>query len=306
MPCYPTHVRSRCRHAFTLVEAIVVLAILVVLLSLVLPAVQQIRDTASRTQCASQLRQLALGVHLYSDSHQRLPRGCDYPFPVPGLYPEQGPGLSWQTSILPYIEQYPLWELAWSAHKADPHGHISSHSDVAATILPLFLCPSQPTRTAAYYPQGEVSALTSYQGVAGTAVRRNDGVFHKDYTVRFVDITDGLSFTLMIGERPSGPRPTDGSWYSHWGCCPCGAAQILPAGRNDWLGPDGIDCTPSLYPLRPGTYGDDCDLRHFWSLHRQGANFAFADGSIRFLRYSETPILRDLATRAGGEISTLD
>ena len=109
----------------------------------------------------------------------------------------------------------------------------------------------------------------------------------------------------MIGERPPGPKGDPGAWYAAWGHGVCPLSQILAAGK---IAPslDGVDCPPSLSPLRPGRLEDPCHTKHFWSLHAGGANFAFADGSVRFLAYRQSEILPALATRAGGEVVSAD
>jgi prepilin-type N-terminal cleavage/methylation domain-containing protein/prepilin-type processing-associated H-X9-DG protein len=290
---------SRRQPGFTLVEAIVVLAILGILIALTLPAVQLVRSAAVRTQCAANLRQLALGVHHYAAAHGPLPQGCAYLDHTDPRYYQGQPGLSWLTSTLPYVEQDALWQRTWEANVQDPSGQSPLHLVVGATPVPSFLCPAE-VRQLGGGPDIGHWGLTSYQGVAGTSIWRQDGMFHKDFTVRFTDVTDGTSSTLMIGERPSGPDGSYGSWYSEWGHTLCPLAATLSAGTyNSWQ-PDG--CGIVAGPLRPGRLDDTCAVTHFWSLHRNGANFAFADGSVRFLPNSASGILPALATRAGGEV----
>jgi prepilin-type processing-associated H-X9-DG protein len=227
-----------------------------------------------------------------------LPQGCAYLDHRDPLYFQNQSTLSWQTSILPYVEQDALWELAWQAHRQDPSGAGPLHARVGSHPVPIYLCPAEPQQTGGW---DELRwGLTSYQGVAGTSVWRKDGIFHKDFTVRFADVTDGTSNTLMIGERPPGPRGIYGAWYDDWGNTVCPLSAILSAGKiNSWA-PD--DCLPVPGPLRSGRIDNVCDVTHFWSLHINGANFAFADGSVRFLPYSASTVLPGLATRAGGEV----
>jgi prepilin-type N-terminal cleavage/methylation domain-containing protein/prepilin-type processing-associated H-X9-DG protein len=289
---------------FTLVELIVVIAIIGVLIALTIPAVERVRDAAGRARCGSNLRQLGLAVHMYADGRKRLPKGCDYPFlTLPDDLSKQI-GLSWHTSILPFVEQERLSAMAQEAHQSDPTGLSSPHFQILARTLPIYLCPID-SRTTGGYGNGEVWGLTSYVGVAGTDYRRNDGVFHRNYVVRFADIRDGTSNTLMIGERPPGPQGMFGSWYAEWGDCICQLTQILAAMDNGWI-PGPADCPASVGPLRPGRFESRCDISHFWSLHAGGANFAFADGSVRFMSYDQSKIIRALATRAGGEVVEVD
>ncbi len=291
-----------------LLEMIVVLAILALLVGLTIPAVQYARNAAARAGCASSLRQLALATHGYEAVRAKLPPGCDYPIRQASPYDNTlGIGVSWQTSILPYVEQDGLWKLAWDAYRERPRGNSPAHDYVKAQTVNLFTCPADSRRTGGFGNR-DVWGLTSYLGVAGTHVRANDGVFHKDLVVRMSAITDGTSNTLMIGERPPGPKGVYGGWYAEWGIeSVCPIAQILAAGTVEWAPEYGIGCRPGGSPLRAGNVENACDANHFWSLHGSGANFAFADGSVRFLRYStRTEVLAALATRAGGEIVGAD
>jgi prepilin-type processing-associated H-X9-DG protein/prepilin-type N-terminal cleavage/methylation domain-containing protein len=294
------------RRAWTLVELLIVVAIIAVLLGLLLPAIHKARDAASRVGCASALRQLALATHMYADVHQRLPPGCSYPFSRAADPSQFELGQSWQTSILPWVEQQALWSLAWEAHRQSPSGGTGAHAAVGVKVVPVFLCPSEGRRTSEAILDWPAWGLTTYAGVAGTSRRRNDGLLHPNLAVRFADITDGTSTTVLIGERPPGPKGLYGAWYSDWGCGPCALVQVLSAGATSWVPPEGIGCKLSLTSLRPGRPNDVCDVNHFWSFHSGGANFAFADGSVRFLPYARSEALPDLATRAGGEVATLD
>jgi prepilin-type processing-associated H-X9-DG protein len=296
-------VQSTGRFGVTLLETLVVLGIIAVLVALLVPAVQKVRDAAHRAGCASNLRQLALAVHQYADARHRLPQGCEYPFLKSPEQLVKQIGMSWNTSILPYVEQNALWNLAWDAHRKDPSGNAPEHLAVLAQTVPVYLCPSESRQTSMAPDGRTVLGLTSYVGVAGTNRRYNDGVFHINYTVRLADITDGTSHTVMIGERPPGPYGVFGTWYAAWGDSVCPLSQILPTAEDvDLAIPPTSDCPYAGEPLRPGRLGDSCDTNHFWSLHVGGANFAFADGSVRFLRYSEAQVLPALATRAGGEV----
>jgi prepilin-type processing-associated H-X9-DG protein len=287
------------RSGLTLVEAVVVLAIVGVLVALTLPAVQQVRNAAARTQCASNVRQLALGVHHHAATHGSLPPGCAYLDRSDPRYQPFQTGLSWQTSILAYVEQDALSGKVREAYLQDPSGDSPAHWAVRATPVPLFVCPAE-ARQIGGLQYNVLWGLTSYQGVAGTSLWRKDGILNKDLSVRFTDVTDGTSNTLMIGERPPGPDGMFGAWYSNWGNTLCSLAAILPAGAYSSWAPEGCQILPG--PLRSGRIDDPCALTHFWSLHGNGANFGFADGSVRFLPYSASAILPALATRAGGEV----
>jgi prepilin-type processing-associated H-X9-DG protein len=293
---------SRSLSGVTLLETVVVLALVGVLMALLVPAVLRVRDAAARTACASNLRQLAFGVHLYADAHGNLPQGCAYPALRDSRDYLSQAGFSWHTSILPYVEQDDLWQLAWAAYIEDPSARSPLHSAVEARTVSVFLCPSEARRTGG--GNGAPCGLTCYEGVAGTGVDNRDGLFHRNFTIRFTDITDGTANTLMIGERPPGPQGEFGAWYTGWAHTVCQLSAILPAKTLNRWDPDHCSFIPGA--LRPGRIDDPCDLVHFWSLHLRGANFAFADGSVRFLPYSASAVLPALATRAGGEIVSGD
>jgi prepilin-type N-terminal cleavage/methylation domain-containing protein/prepilin-type processing-associated H-X9-DG protein len=297
--------RLAAHSGFTLLEMLLVVSIMGVLLALTLPAVQHARAAAARLQCQAQMKQMAMAAHNYSDSHQCLPQGCGYPLLTSTDQLKYQAGISWQTSILPYIEQEQLWNLAWSANSQDPSGTDALASQLTMTPVKGYVCPVD-SREIGIQTNGFRWALTSYLGVAGTGVRKNDGIFHRNYTVRFADITDGTSTTLMIGERPPGPEGIWGAWYANWGSCVCQHAQILPAAQGTWIPLEGTNCTAPSVSFRPGQITNACDVNHFWSLHTGGANFAFADGSVRFISYAQADLMAALATRAGDEVVNLD
>jgi prepilin-type N-terminal cleavage/methylation domain-containing protein/prepilin-type processing-associated H-X9-DG protein len=291
------------RSAFTLLELLVVIAILALLMALGATAIQRVRAAAARLACLSQLRQMGMAVHGYADAHQEFPAGCDK---RPNSLPAGGGKvhISWQTKLLPFIEQDSLWREVLDAYRNDPSGDSVQHEHVQSIAVALFRCPAD-ARTVGWifpeYPWG----LTAYQTVAGTSVEYQDGLFHENVSYRFADVTDGTSNTLMIGERTPGPQGTWSGWYGHWGDNPCLLAQVLGAANNHGLPDKAANCQAPINEFRSGGVDNLCDVVHFWSLHAGGANFAFADGSARFIPYSFA-ILPDLATRTGGEAVSLD
>ena len=109
----------------------------------------------------------------------------------------------------------------------------------------------------------------------------------------------------MIGERPPPADFRLGWWYRGFGFAKTGAGEMI-LGVADWNdGSPYLKCRDGPYSFQSGKIADDCDLFHFWSLHTGGANFAFADGSVRFLSYAADSVLPALSTRAGGESVTL-
>lgn len=288
-----------CR-GFTLIEVLIAIVFLVLVFGLTLAGVQHARQAAAKTQCASNQGQLSLAIHSHAAQLGKLPSGCAYETLTADRQGIDQVGISWQTAVLPHIEQSALSQQAVGAYQRDPRGESDEHARVRVVQVVLFLCPTEG-RTLGRQNADFTYALTSYRGVAGTGLKREDGLFHQKLVLRFSDVTDGTSNTLMIGERPPGPNGVYGAWYSGWGDTVCPLTQILPATHDPWLPSEARGCADASTVYRPGSPNDWCHVNHFWSPHTGGAHFAFADGSVRFLRYSADDIMPALATRAGGE-----
>ncbi len=194
------------KRAFTLIELLVVIAIIAVLIALLLPAVQQAREAARRTQCRNQLKQIALAMHNYHDSHTCFPPG-QIRMQFAAMPKFRGWGLFVQ--LLPYFDQAPLYN-QWNF--SDPLENESAGR--TAHILPVLLCPSDIVPQNPYLKSnGARYGLTSYGGSGGTkshppAEISGDGMFASSGPatptfpiVRIRDAQDGLSNTLLAGER---------------------------------------------------------------------------------------------------------
>lgn len=300
------------RPAFTLIELLVVVAIIGVLVGLLLGAVQKVRAAATRADCQNRLKQIALAAHMHHDAKKVLPPGAVYQF-GPGSMPLSG----WGIQLLPFLEQDAVYRQAVEDYKAQPLPVLPSAHRNFATVMPAYLCPADDRgRTAQFSPRDNLTvALTSYLGVCGTNCPAKDGVLHPDSSVTFGGITDGLSNTLLFGERPPGHDFHFGWWYAGAGqlisppTAPgmpglgSGAGDMINGVREPNVEPitAGSPCGPGVYPFRASRFDDPCGVYHFWSPHTGGANFALADGSVRFLRYDANPVLPALSTRAGGE-----
>ncbi len=287
---------------FTLLELLVVIAIIGILLALLLPAVQKVRSTAARIQCANNLKQLGLALHNYHDANSALPQGVTSEQPG-----EPYPRISWLARLLPYLEQDALWRATVGAYEYQQVPFADPPHVAFGTPVRVFSCPAD-SRTLDPQPThgGRRPALTSYLGVLGTAYDQTDGVLFRDSRVRLTDITDGTSNTLMVGERPPSADLWYGWWYAGYGQAGSGSADMLLGVRErNFGGPYVAACPPGPYHFGPGRVTEQCDLFHFWSLHSGGAHFLFADGSVRFLRYEADGVLPALATRAGGEVGAL-
>jgi prepilin-type N-terminal cleavage/methylation domain-containing protein/prepilin-type processing-associated H-X9-DG protein len=295
------------RAGFTLLELLVVIAIVGVLTVLTGGAVQKVRQAAAKTSCQNRMRQLALASLQYHDAHNHLPPGhINQSFP-PKLGELNNTG--WTTHLLPYIEQAGLWSQTVTAFGQSTSIRANPPHMGLNTVVPTFVCPSDSrlyTAQLSVFNQVAV-AHTSYQGVAGTQSDRHDGLLYNRSAVRLADVRDGTSSTVMIGERPPDAGFDLGWWYAGSGVDGQGTFEmVMGVQERDPMPITQPPCESPNMTFRSTTGFDDrCAPFHFWSLHPGGANFAFADGSVRFLSYSANAILPALATRAGGETVVL-
>lgn len=299
------HPKIRSRPAVTLIELLVVLGILAVLVGLILSAVQNVRQAAARVQCQNTLRQLALALHNHHDAIQSLPPGHRSL-----LNRDIQPFSGWTLSTLPYVEQTTLSEKSRMAYRTSLVPFNNPPHTGLAIVVPAFLCSSDSRVWTPQLSQRNqmLVAFTSFLGVSGRNTAGKEGLLYQDSRHHLTDATDGTSNTLLLGERPPSHDYQFGWWYAGVGQQLSGSADLILGVREPNLQPilQGSLCGPGNYPFRPATgVNDPCGMFHYWSLHPGGANFAFADGSVRFLAYSADAILPALATRAGGETVTL-
>jgi len=329
------------RAGFTLIELIVVIAIIAILLSLLLPAVQRVREAAARSQCLNNLKQIALACHGYYDINNRLPPGgaADPPY----FY------WSWMGKILPYVEQDNLYIQAgaWAQQTGSwqtlsppyywwPWGDYwtdyatATPNPALATQMPVYICASDSRSLVVTYvaPDNITVAFSSYAGVSGVRgdfsapdAAKMNGIFFSSTTgvspfssgaigappIRLTDIRDGISNTLLIGERPPSQDLVFGWWFAGAGYDGSGTGDVV-LGAAEVGYALGLGCPDTKVGLQAGDVNDRCDQVHFWSLHPGGANFAMADGSVRFIIYQDSmsgpgnTLLQALTTRAGEEI----
>ncbi len=294
----------RSRSGFTLIELLVVIAIIGVLIGLLLSAVQNVRGAAARLNCQNNLRQCALALHQVHDTRQTLPPG-HRSLTNRDFMPFSG----WTMDCLPFLEQQPLADQARRAYRTLPLP-FSNPPHPRDTVVKMFTCPSD-SRVATSQTSlitKSVVAFTSFLGVSGKVTSDKSGVLFQDSRISLLGITDGTSNTLMLGERPPSTDFQYGWWYAGVGQRLTGSADLILGVREPNLLPimSGSPCGPGNYPFKPSRFDDQCGMFHFWSPHSGGANFAFADGSVRFIRYEANDIMPALATRAGGEIVSLE
>ena len=307
-------VHGKNARGFTLIELIVVGAILAVLVALLLPAVQAAREAARRTQCKNNIKQLLLGSHNYHDTYQSFPSGIAI---------GEGPGIpplwSWQVRLLPFVE----FRFLYDPLIATGNVAAAAKAKLLAPPISLLQCPSEPpepARKSHIETEGLFAGewwLTNYLGVSGSdavqtpgdgailtlrdcrrlarerGLGTESGILFEDSGVRIEEITDGTSSTIMIGERGLPPNGSHGWWTGP------GLADSCPCGWTDVVLPS--DDRFGLAGLRPPDESFT-DAFHWWSHHPGGAQFGLADGSVRFLSDGiPKEILRALSTRAGNE-----
>jgi prepilin-type N-terminal cleavage/methylation domain-containing protein len=294
-----TAVESSTRRAFTLLELLVVLAIVGVLMGLLVVAVQSARMAAARLACANNLRQLGLAFHNYHGTHATLPPAITHPVDMDSAW---GPNadryrlLAWGGRLLPYLEQEAIWREIADAYAAGPSPGALHLGNYEAKQLPVFRCPSDPPLTLGLVLPDRVET-SNYLGVAGRSSARNDGTLFLNSAITLNAITDGTSNTLLVGERPINERTRGGRWQGGWGSWSTGDSSL--GVRETQTAFD--TCPDSPYPYRRNTKAEACSFWHFWSFHPHGSHFLHADGSVHFLSYGAEATLPALATRAGGD-----
>ena len=299
----PTSKSRRQTSGFTLIELLVVIAIIAILIGLLLPAVQKVRAAAARIQCENNMKQIGLAMHNYHDAYNAFPspRGQVYgPTYTPGCV---GPG-SWLGYILPFMEQQALYTNTYANNGA-------GYGNYYPTVIKAYICPSDghilitPSNSLA---SDDDFGLTDYIGVTGNDATVNlqqngpsNGIFDVSrYTnnlgVRIVEITDGTSSTLMVGER----SPSSDYFWGWWAYSDYDNFISVNMLWNEYGG-----CTvPGVYQAEPKGANAPCGggSNHFWSYHDGGANWVFGDGSVHFLPYAAQSIVVPMGSRNGAEV----
>jgi prepilin-type N-terminal cleavage/methylation domain-containing protein/prepilin-type processing-associated H-X9-DG protein len=288
--------REQQQYGYTLIEVIVTIGILGVVISLIVPSVQNARRAADRTRCANNIKQLALALHNYEATRGVLP---------PGRGGKAESVLSWLALSLPYLGQEPLWKVSDQAvretmvtYKNPPHvGY--------ATVVPTFCCPSDSRLSSPLTtPSGDVAAFGTYLGVSRSF--NQPGVLGGRQGVSIRAITDGASSTLLIGERPPPASLQAGRWYSRRYILErFGGPDVLMSIPYSPTTLEDTQCRLAASWYGPGRIDNPCDRFHFWSEHGGGANFAFADASVHYIKYEAASLLPALASRAGGEVASV-
>jgi prepilin-type N-terminal cleavage/methylation domain-containing protein/prepilin-type processing-associated H-X9-DG protein len=305
--------RTALRHAFTLIELLVVIAIIAVLIGLLLPAVQKMRESASRASCQNNLKQIGLAMHGFESANGGLP---------PRRNMAVGQRRGWGPAILPYVEQASLG----GNYRLDCEFFAPENAANIIVPLKIFTCPSVPINPRTVPVSFTVSGVTvNSVGAAGDYFGANsfqstlfgNQALVSNVTVtamldnvmrKITDITDGTSSTLLITEQAGRPdfyilgrrqaSNTGQSAFNQWG--PWAAFQVS---RFQQFGADGITADGP---------GGNCTIncnnsQGPYAFHTGGTNAVFADGSVRFLRVGMHPnTLFAIVTCNGGEVIAED
>lgn len=267
------------RRAFTLVELLVVVAIIGILLAILMPAVQAAREASRQAKCRSNLRQIGIALHGYHDAFGSLPTGCTRP---------GNKQLAWSLFILPFVEQEAVWRLVDMNQR---YSH-AANREATSHVIPVYLCPStarlegdrlgnttNDLNNNGKHDPGDFMGVTDYGGIYGAAMPnvsvQGNGVmlYDRDRTIKFADITDGTSQTLAVAENTGRGRALNGEWAN-------GENIFAQSGKiND---------------------AENRQLDEMWSDHPGGVQALFCDGSVHFLR-DETSLqtLKAICTRNG-------
>ncbi len=328
------------RRGFTLIELLVVIAIIGILIGLLLPAVQKIRETAARAQCTNNLKQIGLALHNYHDTNNAFPPGYIDGNANPSSTPDNdvGPGWGWASFLLPFMEQQNVFnQINFKVTVG-----MGSNATISQYPLKIYQCPSDPYQQPfPVYDSSFSTPITTLahgnyvgcngweecfngaggnpqggsgtDGLSGGYGSSGVGLFYRNSRTKVASVTDGLSNTIVVGERSGNHSPSTWTGAVPGGRCPAWMATQPSTPYAPPPGPayDNADFGEPLVLAHcnathlPSADYPIYDPDTFYSMHTpQGANFLFGDGSVHFLGSGINPnTYQYLATIAGGEIS---
>jgi len=272
------------RRAFTLVELLVVIAIIGILVALLLPAVQAARESARRTQCTNNLKQLALGAHNHHDTYKKLPNGGEHWSIAPEYNASGSPLINedqragWGFQVLPFIEQQIVWEGGNKPTVAE------KQIQAMGAVIPAFFCPSKraprilPPIAAWYgpsgtYPHAPIDYAGSNHDNTGAIVRNTSA---PSQTISLAGVTDGTSNVMLFAEKRLN-RAFLGSYQS----------DDNEGYTCGWDHDVMRFATREPRPDFTNSGGGDGEQR-FGASHPGGFIAANCDGSVRFISYTIT------------------
>ena len=292
---------------FTLIELLVVIAIIAVLIALLLPAVQQAREAARRTQCKNNLKQYGLGIHNYHDTFGYFPPGHSYW--------DAAPQLGWPVRILPFVDQAPLYNsinfnLGYAGNTPMPDG-----TPILRRKVPFYQCPSDPSgklvnppnngeAQSSYcgslgsqqtpsanggcqpYFSGGVSGFYNYENPGGQAGHGNtsdptqiSGMFSRfGMCIRMANVSDGTSNVIFVGEILSDCTDHNGGWWDRNQGGNAHASTAVP--------PNNMETCPNSRKIQDPNCTTQSNWNYSWgfrSAHTGAVHFLMGDGTVRFI-----------------------
>jgi prepilin-type processing-associated H-X9-DG protein/prepilin-type N-terminal cleavage/methylation domain-containing protein len=311
------HLRNA-RPAFSLIELLVVIGIVSMLLGLLLPAVQKVREAAARIHCRNNLKQIGVALHNYHDLNLHLPPGYLATAPYTDGATDTTPGWGWSAFILPYLEEGTIFR------QLDFARPVQDSPDIQAMIK-VYQCPADRLPTApfmiadAFGNPIALAAPSSYAACVGgdesdTFGPTGLGVFYRNSDTRLTDITDGASQTILVGERAWGN--VNGIWAGAISGGVCMRGRQNPCPGTGAASYPAADLVLAHAHLNNATTDTDSGLDDFSSLHPGGSHFLFADGHVAFVRtipmdspnggyFPESLAFQALGTRANNDFNVL-
>lgn len=315
------------RLAFTLVELLVVIAIIGILIGMLLPAVQAVRESARRVQCANNIRQLSLAMLNYESAHQNFPPGVSIPSHT-----------MWSAFILPFIEKGNLYEsIDFAAGFSEATSDNESNIQTLSVSLPFLVCPSAsvPTqqfdsligidRSPSCYLACSSGLLSRESGEfpwAGMDAYRDhpasDGIFYVNSETSMASISDGSSNTVLLGETlpDQDVSGTDAIGTSqkvdHWHIGSRELRSMEEINIEMRFSSENSECLGSTAcPINSLLLGDQTTIDEkelaFGSRHPSGINLGFADGHVRFAANTiDRSVWSNIGTHSGGEVVVAD
>jgi prepilin-type processing-associated H-X9-DG protein len=315
----------------------VVIAIIAILIGLLVPAVQKVREAAARVQCTNNLKQIGLALHSYHGATKQFPPGYADGNTNVASTPDNdvGPGWGWAAYLLPYLDQGNVYS---QINFNQPVG-AGVNTQISQLALAVYQCPSDPyqqtfpvydssfTNPIANVAHGNYVGCNGWEecfngasgnpqpgvgadGLAGLYGPAGRGLFYRNSRTRIAEVTDGLSNTIFVGERSGDHAPSTWTGAVAGGRCPA------------WMAGQAVYSPPPGPAYDNADFGEALVLSHtnathlpsadfpiydpdtFYSLHAgKGANFLFGDGSVHFLTNGINPnTYQALGTIAGGEV----